>query len=259
MNYAVVTGASKGIGKEIALQLAAKKYNLLLVARSEQTLKELSQQISKDFGIDCKYRATDLSKETEVLALSQYISSEIQDVAVLVNNAGYGLWGPFDEVSADRLLNMMDLNMRTPVLLTHQLLPLLKKQKQAFILNVSSTAAYQAVPTLGIYAASKSFMLLFSRALKYELKKSNVSVTCISPGATDTNFMDVAGMTTPEMLKRAEKFNMQPGEVAKYAVEGMLNKKNEIIPGFVNQISVFMQRFVPKILTEKIAAGLYEK
>lgn len=259
MSYAIVTGASKGIGKEIAIQLASKKYNLLLVARSENLLKELSSQISNEYGITCSYKAVDLSNEKEVIALAQFVQANLPEVSVLVNNAGYGLWGAFDNVSADRLLNMMDLNMRTPVLLTHLLLPHLKKQKQSYILNVASTAAYQAVPTLGIYAASKSFMVLFSRALKYELKNTSVSVTCISPGATDTNFMDVAGMTTPEMLKRAEKFNMSPAAVAKYAVDGMLKKKNEIIPGFVNQISVFMQRFVPKILTEKIAAGLYEK
>lgn len=259
MSYAVITGASKGIGKSIAFELASRKFNLFLIARSEDLLRSLSEEIKSKYGVDCRWKAADLSKESEVNDIANTILTTLPDTNVLVNNAGYGLWGSFDEVTSDRLLNMMDLNMRTPVLLTHRLIPLLKKQNQSFILNIASTAAYQAVPTLNIYAASKSFMLLFSRALKYELKKTNISVTCVSPGATDTNFMDVAGMTTPEMIKRAEKFNMTPEAVAKASVEAMLKKKNEVIPGFVNLISVFMQRFVPKSLTEKIAAGLYER
>lgn len=259
MSYAVITGASKGIGKAIAIELASRKFNLLLVARTEKNLQELSQQLEEKYGIDCRYKTTDLTVENEVRQLCSYILTDLKDVSILVNNAGYGLWGGFEEESEKKWLDLMDINMRTPVMLIHELLPLLKKQKQSYILNVASTAAYQAVPNLGIYAATKSFMLLFSRALKYELKGTNVSVTCISPGATDTNFMDAAGMTTPEMKKRAAKFNMDPDSVAKFAVKGMLAKKNEIIPGAVNQISVFMQRFVPKVLTEKIAAGLYEK
>jgi uncharacterized protein len=258
MSYAVITGASKGIGKEIALQLAAKKYNLLLVARSAEILKELAVQISEQYGVQCLYKAADLSDEIQVKELAEFIRTTIPDTSILVNNAGYGLWGSFETIESSKLMNMMDLNMRTPVLLTHKLVPVLQNQKQAYILNIASTAAYQAVPTLAIYAATKSFMVLFSRALHYELKNTNISVTCISPGATDTNFMDVAGMTTPEMQKRAEKFNMDPSTVAKFALDGMFKKKNEIIPGFINQFSVFMLRFVPKILTEKIAAGLYK-
>lgn len=258
MSYAIVTGASKGIGKEIALQLAKKKYSLFLVARNEDALKELSEHIKKEFTVDCKWLATDLSNPDGVQKVIRFVEKEMSDVSILVNNAGYGIWGAFDETVVDKQLNMMDLNMRTPVVLIHAFLPLLKKQKQSYILNIASTAAYQAVPTLGVYAATKSFMVLFSRALHYELRKTNVSVTCISPGATDTNFMNAAGMTSPEILKRAEKFNMNPNEVAAFAVRGMFKKKNEIIPGFINQLSVFMTRLVPKSLTEKIAAGLYE-
>ncbi len=258
MSYAIVTGASKGIGKEIALLLAKKKHSLLLVARNEDALKELSEYIKKEFTVDCKWLATDLSNPDGVQKVIRFVEQKLSDVSILVNNAGYGLWGAFDETAADKQLNMMDLNMRTPVVLTHALLPLLKKQKQSYILNIASTAAYQAVPTLAVYSATKAFMVLFSRALHYELRKTNVSVTCISPGATDTNFMNAAGMTSPEILKRAEKFNMNPREVAAFALKGMFKKKNEIIPGFVNQFSVFMTRLVPKSLTEKIAAGLYE-
>jgi short-subunit dehydrogenase len=124
---------------------------------------------------------------------------------------------------------------------------------------VASTASYQAVPRLNVYSASKAFVVQFSRALKYELKESNVSVTCISPGSTATNFMDRAGMKTEEMKKRADKFNMKVEDVATFAVEGMLNKKTEIIPGFINKVSVAFTYFVPKWITEKIAAGLYKK
>ncbi len=258
MSYAIITGASKGIGKAIALLLAERKYDLVLVARNQSELSKLATEVEKKYKVSCKFLSADLSTENGIQSTIQFVQKNILDCSILVNNAGYAVWGRFDTTESSKLTAMMDVNMRAPMLITNALLPLLKKQKQSYILNIASTAAYQAVPTLAVYAASKSFMLLFSRALQYELKKSNVSVTVVSPGATDTNFMKAAGMTTPKMIKQGEKFNMKPAEVAEFAVSGMFEKKNEIIPGFINQISVFMTRFVPKALTEKIAAGLYE-
>src|SRR3569832_503779 len=114
----------------------------------------------------------------------------------------------------------------------------MKQQPQSYILNVASTAAYQAVPRLNVYSASKTFVVQFSRALKHELKDTTVGVTCLSPGATATNFMDRAGMKTEEMQNRAAKFNMSSEKVASFAMDGMFKKKAEIIPGWVNKISV---------------------
>jgi len=150
---------------------------------------------------------------------------------------------------------MLQLNINAVAELTYYLLPQLKKQP-SYILNVSSTAAYQAVPTLAAYAASKAFVLSFSRALRIELKDT-ISVSCLCPGPTDTGFAHRAGMDA--IAELAEKFNMRPAEVAKIGVEGMFKRKPEIVPGFLNKVSAIGARHINKALIERIAAGLYKK
>jgi short-subunit dehydrogenase len=256
MPYALITGATKGIGKAIAHELAKKKYNLLLVARSEDLLKSNCKEFSDHHGINCSYLPLDLSANDAADKVFEWIQKNNFDVKVLVNNAGYGLWGAFEKSDLTEQLNMMQLNMQTMTSLTYKMLPILHKHSQAFILNVASTAAYQAVPTLAVYAGCKSYVVLFTRGLRAELKNSNISVTCLSPGTTDTNFMDRARM---DLLKeRAAKFSMKVEDVARIAVTGMLSGKSEIIPGFVNWISVNLTYLVPKVLTEKIAGDLYK-
>ena len=255
-SYAVVTGASKGIGKAIAIELAKKRFNLLLIARSNDELSKLSSKIITEYGVDVKFLATDLSMSGAPKSVFDWISDNGYGVNVLVNNAGYGIWGRFEALSLADQLEMCNLNMATLSALCHLLLPALHKEKQAYILNVSSTAAYQAVPTLAIYSATKAFVLSFSRALRFELKDSSVSVSCISPGPVDTGFAQRAGLDA--FSKMAEKFNMQAEDVAKMAVGGMLNKKSEIIPGFTNLISVYANRILPKSFIEKMAAGIYK-
>ncbi len=259
MSYALITGASKGIGKEIAIELARRKYNLILVARSEDLLSKLSLSLSSEYGIKCLYVEADLSTDDGIDKVVSYFMNQKSEISILVNNAGYGLWGRFDELDLDALNSLMKINISLPVNLTYRLLPELKKCKQAYILNISSTTAYQAVPKLAIYSACKSFMIQFSRALKYELRSSNVSVTCISPGTTDTNFMNAAGMHSEAIRKKADKVKMKASTVAKIAVDSMFRKKNEVIPGWLNKISVALIPLLPKALTEKIAAGIYEK
>ena len=259
MSYALITGASKGIGKEIAIELARRKYDLILVARSEDILSKLASDLSIEHGIKCLYVATDLSTDAGIDKIVSFFISQKSELSILVNNAGYGLWGRFDELELDALNALMKINIFLPVNLSYRLLPELKKSKQAYILNIASTTAYQAVPKLAIYSACKSFMIQFSRALKYELRSSNVSVTCVSPGTTDTNFMNAAGMHSESIRKKADKVKMKPSTVAKIAVESMFRKKNEVIPGWLNKISVALIPLLPKALTEKIAAGIYEK
>jgi uncharacterized protein len=256
MNYALITGASGGIGLCIARELAKRKINLLLVARSSNTLSSICNDLQKEFGIKADFFSADLSQATSVNAITEWLKSKSYNVDILVNNAGYGIWGTVENTPAEQLDNMMQLNMNAVVNLCHAMLPTLKKQSKAYILNVASTAAYQAVPTLATYAATKAFVVLFTRGLRVELKDSNVSVTCLSPGATSTNFIDRAGMES--MKERAEKFSMKPEAVAKIGVEGMFKGKAEILPGFVNWISVQLTYFMPKSIPEKIAEGLYK-
>jgi short-subunit dehydrogenase len=258
MEYALITGASKGIGKEIAIELASRKYNLVLVARSEEILSEFSKKVSNEYGISCLYVSADLTTDEGIEKTISFVQKNNIQLSILVNNAGYGLWGRFDELEFEDVNSLMKINIYLPVKLTYQLLPNLKKSNKSYILNIASTTAYQAVPKLAIYAACKTFLIQFSRALKYELRKSNVSVTCVSPGTTDTNFMNAAGMHSEAIRKKAEKVKMQPKQVAKFAIDSMFAGKNEAIPGWINKISVALIPFLPKALTEKIAAGIYE-
>jgi len=256
MKYALVTGASKGIGKSLAIQLAEAGYHLLLVSRSENDLKELSDLITGRYPVKALYLPCDLSENGASAKVADWCNSQTTELSILVNNAGYGLFGEFDLLPLSGQSEMIRLNINAVVELTHLLLPILKKQPQSYILNVASTAAYQAMPTLAIYAATKSFVLSYSRALRYELKDSVVSVTCLSPGPTETGFASRAGLDM--LADLAEKFNMQPDAVARIGLKGMFRKKTEIIPGFVNKVSAFGAGLLPKSLVERISANLYK-
>ncbi|TDQ10927.1 SDR family NAD(P)-dependent oxidoreductase [Pedobacter metabolipauper] len=255
VKYALITGASKGIGKEMALSLARSGYNLLLVARSEDELIRLSEYIQQEYPVEAHYFSCDLSIDDAASSVSKWCSTHTTALSVLINNAGYGLWGNFETLTLASQMNMLKLNISAVVELTYLLLPLLHNQQQAYILNVSSTAAYQAVPTLAIYSASKSFILSYSRALRYELKDTTISVSCLCPGPTATGFASRAGMDVLASL--AEKFNSAASDVAKTGLDGMFHKKAEIVPGFLNKLSSFGVKHLPKRLIERITAGLY--
>ena len=257
MTYALITGASKGIGKAIAREWAKKGHNVLLVARNKEALDQLAWDIKKEFGVDTDFFAADLSLADSPTLLYNWCKDKGYAVDVLVNNAGFGSSGAFDTISLQEQLNMMQVNMNALVSLTHLFLPELKKQSQSYILNIASSAAYQAVPFLSVYAASKAFVLQFSRGLSYELKGSNVSVTCISPGSTDTDFATTA-QVGEKAMKAAAKVNMTPEAVAKIAIDSMLSKKTETVTGFINKLGAFLVWLVPKKLAEGAAAGLYK-
>jgi short-subunit dehydrogenase len=261
--YALITGASKGIGKAMAVELAKRKYNLLLIARSGDILKQLAEELSQKYQIQVQYLAIDLSSAKTAEQIKIWCEDNKYDVGILINNAGYGLWGWFEKMPLSDQLNMMQLNMNVLVELTYALLPTLHKTaansgKKSYLMNISSTTAYQAIPTMSIYAATKSFVLSFTRGLRFELQDTQVSVTCVSPGATDTDFSNRAKMV--EGLKAtAEKVNMTPESVAVIAINGMFNGSAEVIPGFINAFSAKMTAFTPKSLVEKIAGGIYIK
>jgi short-subunit dehydrogenase len=257
MSYALITGASKGIGKAIAYNLAEKKIDLLLIARSENLLNEISIDLSHKFGIDVKYVSIDLAHENAAENILEWVKKNNLQINILVNNAGYGLSGGFEKYSAEIHAEMMHVNMIALVKLTSVFLPMLRKQSQSYILNVASTAAYQAVPYLSTYSASKSFVVSFSRALQHELKKTNISVTCISPGGADTDF-GVRADIGRRAMKAGEKLNMSAGEVAAVAVRSMFKKKREVVIGLLNKLGVFLTWLAPKSLSEKVAGKIYE-
>lgn len=257
MAFAVITGASKGIGRAIAEELASRGNSLILVARSESLLLSLQADLQQRYQVEVHVFPADLSDPEAAQQLVNRIQEAGLHVHILVNNAGYGLGGSFDSRPVEAQLDMMRLNMLTPVVLTRLLLPELLKQPKAYILNIASTAAYQAVPGLTVYSATKSFLLSFSRGLRYELRKTSVSVTAVSPGGTATEFASRADLGS-KAVKAGEKLNMQPEQVAKKAIDAMFDGKAELIPGWLNKISTWLVWLFPKAISEKAAAGIYE-
>ncbi|MEP6645479.1 MAG: SDR family oxidoreductase [Saprospiraceae bacterium] len=256
MSYALITGASGGIGWAMAKELASAKHDILLLARSEEQLKSNADDLRKNFGVKADYLAIDLSVQDAALKVATWLREKNFAIDILINNAGFATWGKLQDLSRQELNEMMFLNMVTLSDMCKVLLPMLQLNKHAYILNVSSTSAYQAVGTLASYAATKAFVLVFSRGLHKELKGTNVSVSCLSPGPTSTGFVDRAHM---EVIKeKAEKFSVTPESVAKIAIKGMYAKKAEIIPGALNYVAAKMAEIMPKSITEKIAMDLYK-
>jgi short-subunit dehydrogenase len=257
MPFALITGASKGIGKAIAESLATRGYDLLLVARSADLLEQVSSQIHSNTKRDCRWLSLDLSTDRAAEVIYDWCITNQFNVSILVNNAGYGMSGPFEKYSAQEHSDMLHVNMITLTKLTRLFLPSLLKQPSGYILNIASTAAYQAVPFLAAYSASKSYVLNFSRGLNQELKKTNLSVTCISPGPTDTNFVTRANIGIKGQ-KAAERLNMSPQAVAQIAVECLFRRRPEVITGGLNKLSVFFAWLLPKVMIEGIAKKLYD-
>jgi short-subunit dehydrogenase len=257
MLYALVTGASKGIGKAIAFELAAKGYHLLLVARSGDLLQQVKTEINSKHPVQIHHISVDLSNSQAAQQVLDWSRQLGMTVSVLVNNAGYGLSGRFDSLPLEQHLNMLQVNCTTLVQLTYLFLPQLKQQKEAHILNISSSAAYQAVPYLSLYAASKSLVLSFSRGLRFELRKTGVNVTCVCPGATDTEFVNRAQIGE-KARKTAEKVNMTPEQVGKAAVSALFSRKAEVITGTINKLGGFLTWLLPKNVLEGGAARIYE-
>ena len=257
MAYALITGASKGIGLAIAQELARRKFDLLLVARSASLLAENARQLTSEYGVKTDFLALDLAETDAPQRIFDWCTEKKYSLRALINNAGYGLSGPFEKHSLAEHTNMMAVNMTALVELTYRFLPQLRRESRAYILNIGSSAAYQAIPGLSLYSASKSFVLQFSRGLQGELKRSSVSVTCVCPGATDTAFVDRAQIGE-KGRKAAEKVNMTPEDVAKQAVEAMLAGKTELVTGLLNKAGKLMAWLLPKGLVEQTAGSIYE-
>lgn len=257
MSYALITGASKGIGKCIAECLAKRKYDLLLVARSEDLLARHAAKWQADYGIHVHWLAKDLSRPEAARDVSAWVRQGGWPLQVLINNAGYGLWGYFRELSGDSQHHMLQINMLTLFDLTYELAGILSSHAPAYILNVGSMAGLQAMPSLSGYSASKAFVNTFSRALHEEFKPLGVSVTLLAPGSVDTHFVETSGMH--HMEKIARKTSLTPEVVAEAAVTAMFRKKKQVIPGFSNRLTAFAIKHLPKSWIERTVASLYRK
>ncbi len=258
MPYALITGASKGIGRAIAFELAKRNYDLLLTSRSLDLLNHVSEEIKKIYPVQIHFMAIDLSIINGPQKLYEWCVANNYPVSILINNAGAGMSGSFESSSFENNTRLIYLNVLAPTQLCQLFIPLLEQHSQSYILNIASTASYQAVPYLAVYASCKAYIQKFSRSLSHELSRRGISVTCISPGPTDTDWAKTAAVPA-KALKMAAKLNMHPSKVAQIAVKSMFGKKMEIVPGFVNKLGVFLAWLSPKRISEKVASRLYEQ
>ncbi len=247
---ALVTGASSGLGTEFAKQLASYRCHLVLVARREEPMKFLQKELAEKHSIEVDVIAMDLATPESPQKLYDLLKQQGKTVDVLINNAGFGVFGDFLSVPWERQKQMMDLDMITLVHLTKLFAQEMVDRKFGYILQVASIGAYQATPTYSTYSAAKSFVLLFGEALNYELRKTNVSCTVVSPGVTATEFLKVSGQKTT-FYQRI--LMMQSTEVVRIALKAMLKRRSSIIPGFLNALITWSNRFMPRVLAPRIA------
>jgi short-subunit dehydrogenase len=245
---ALITGASAGLGVEFARQLSARGHRLVLAARRKDRLGTLAKELGNARAV-----AIDLSKKDAAAKLMADLDAAGEQVEILVNNAGFGLIGRFAELDARRLRQMIDLNVGTLTDLCRAVAPQMIARKSGGIINVASTAAFQPGPKMAVYFATKAFVLSLTEALHEELKPHGVSVTCLCPGPTRTEFGEVAGFGGNGMFDRLA---MESPEVVKSGLEGLDRNHAVVVPGLVNKIGAASTRFAPRSVVRKIAGAI---
>ena len=247
---ALITGASMGIGKELAKIFAADGHDLVLVARSEDKLQSLAQELEGAHGISAQVVTADLTDPGAPATIFAALQSKGVELDYLVNNAGFGANGPFAELSLQSQMDMLQVNIDALVALCHLALHGMLARRKGRILNIASTAGFQPGPDMAVYYATKSFVLMFSEGIAEEVKDAGVTVTAHCPGATATNFGGTAGNDTSILFK----LGAAPADkVARHAYRSMMKGKVVAIEGLLNWIAAFSVRFGPRALVRKIA------
>jgi len=242
---AVVTGASSGIGAELAVLLAEREYHVFAVARRAERLHDLRVRISRKGG-QCTALPADLSDYEQRERLIAALEPNADEIDVLVNNAGFGTHGYFTETDLDRELELIEVNCSALVHLTKRILPWMQQRKGGYVLNLASMAAFQPGPVMAMYYASKAFVLSLSQALSEECAGTGVSVTAFCPGTIPTEFQETAGVA--KSAPPAYATNMTAYEAAQIALDAMFAHKRVAVPGAKNKLAIFMNRFVPRRL-----------
>jgi uncharacterized protein len=247
--WALVTGASSGFGVEFATLLAEQKANLVLAARRTEPMEKLAEMLRQKFHVEVAVEGVDFSLPGAAAELKARLDEHNIPVAVLVNNAGYGLYGTFVDQPVEKTLEMLQVNMLALTELTYVFAAEMIKRRSGHILLVASLLGYQAVPGYAAYAASKGYVLLFGEALHAELKPHGVSVTVLSPGATSTSFGEVAGQRNTIALRM---LMMRPRPVASAGIQAMLGEKSSVVAGLRNKLVVLADRFMPRTMQRTI-------
>jgi short-subunit dehydrogenase len=240
----LITGASSGIGQELARLFAGDGAEMVLLARRGKKLALLSEHLNLMYKANVAFMQADLSRPGAPEEIYSVLKEKGFAPDVLVNNAGFGIHGPFDNMDLGRVRDLMQVNMQSLVELTRLFLPAMLEKRRGAVLNVASTAAFQPLPMNNIYAASKAFVVSFSEAIREELKESGISVTCLCPGPTETEFFEAGGY--PERAWSRKRFRMPVEAVARVGFKALKDGKATVIPGFLNNLVAFLVRFVPR-------------
>lgn len=247
--WALITGASSGLGAEFARQLAAQKLDLILVARRKDRLKELATALRLEHGIQVKVVPLDLAKPNFIQTLRKQTAK--LNIGLVVNNAGFGMAGEFTESNLDYELRMLDVNCRAPLILAHEYGKTMAAHRRGGIIMVSSVVSFQGVPFMSHYAATKVYDLVLGEGLWYEMKKHGVDVVTLCPGATETEFSHVAE-TKPVP-------GAMPATPVVTAALDALGHKPYVVAGFKNKLMVFGIRFTPRSIATRVAAQVMKR
>ena len=256
-NTALITGASAGIGYELSKIFAKNGYNLLLVSRNKQRLEVIAKEMENQHDILAKVMSKDLSKSSAPQELYDDIVSDGININVLVNNAGIGTNGKFTDFSVDKHMDLLQLNITTLTLLCKLFGTDMVKKRSGSILNIASTAAFQAGPFMSTYYASKAYVLMFSEALHNELAQDGVIVTVLCPGPTHTEFFERNEMIDTKLAK--SPYIMKAADVAQAGFTGLMNGEKIVIPGLINKLLAFTVRFTPRSVITLITRSLNKK
>ncbi len=251
MNTTLITGASSGIGEAFARKLAARGHNLLLVARSEDKLINLCNELGRIKSTHAQYVAMDLSEPDAPARLFEETQKRELEIDLLINNAGFGSLGDFTKLDLARELNMINLNVRALVDLTNRFLVPMRERKNGTIINVASTAGFQPVPFMATYAATKAFVLSFSEALWEENRPYGIKVMALCPGVTNTNFFAVAHMQKPP-----GRISQTADDVVDTALRGLKRGRSHIISGWTNFFMIESGRLVPRSIIARVAGAV---
>lgn len=251
--YAIVTGASSGIGRCISYELVKRGYSLVAVSNQPPQLEELKKDLERKFGINVYTLNTDLSNETSASVIFDFCKEKNLEVEVLVNNAGMFIFSEITKADPLSYRSMLTLHVTTPALLCRLFGEMMASQQKGYILNVSSITAVMPYPGISIYGPTKTFFRYFTRALRAEMKLDNIYVTCLIPGATDTGLYSTENVNV-KMLKRFGLMK-RPEEVARAAVMALFRNRAECIPGFINKIVLRLMPLIPRVVINMLTAN----
>lgn len=246
----LITGASAGIGKEFAFQMAERGYSVTLVARRVKRLNEIAARIERKYNTRVAVHECDVTDPEQRRELLEAIEARGDVVDILINNAGIGTDGPFWERHTDEQLAQIDINVTALTALTHMVLPGMIERGHGAVLNVASTAAFQPLPRQSVYAATKAYVLSFSQAMSKELAGTGVSMTVLCPGPTRTEFF---GERQAKIEESSPGFTWQSAEdCARDGIDGMFKKKRVVVPKPLNKIGAVSGRYAPTKVTLEV-------